>query len=97
MRDFLRETAFLDKIPLLPAVSSSFTRAFNLSEASAESLACTASMNFLALVRAELFAALLRMRRSSLCLCLFSADVCLTAKGDPPNLNCRICYQTEID
>src|SRR5574344_1975982 len=95
MRDFLRETAFFVKIPLFAAVSSSLTRILSFSEARVESFACTASTNFFALVLEELFTALLRNRRSSLCLCLFSAEDFFTAKGEPPNKNCLICYQTQ--
>ena len=97
MRDFLRETAFLDNIPLLPDVSSSLQRTFSSAAASSAFCACTAATNFLAQVRAVLFAALFRKRRTSLCLCLFTADEFFTAKGKPSKQKLEVCYQTALD
>ena len=83
MRDFLRAAAFLVMMPLRAAVSSSLVRARSMVSAEAESLVWTLATYFLALVRTELLTALFLIRRTSLCLCLLTADAFFTAKGDP--------------
>jgi hypothetical protein len=56
---------------------------FKAASASVVSFFRAKSTNFFALVLTELLTALLRRRRSSLCRCRFSAELLLSAKGNP--------------
>jgi hypothetical protein len=63
----------------------------------AESFAWTLVTYFFALVRTELFTALFLIRRTSLCLCLLTADAFFTAKGNPRNKTVLADYQITLD
>jgi hypothetical protein len=86
IRDFLRAAAFFLIIPFRAAVSIFLTISRNAASAAATSFFRANAVTVLALVLTALFTALLRMRRSSLCRCRFSADVLLPAKGYPQKL-----------
>jgi hypothetical protein len=83
IRDFFREAAFFLMIPFREAVSIFLIISRNASSASAVSFCRAKTTNFFALVLTELFTALFRIRRSSLCLCRFSAELLLPAKVNP--------------
>jgi hypothetical protein len=67
IRDFFRDAAFFLIIPFRAAVSNFLTISCNAAQALPVSFFRAKTSNFFTLVLTELFTALLRRRRSSLC------------------------------
>jgi hypothetical protein len=86
IRDFLRAAAFFFITPFPAAESIFLIISLRADSASLTSFFLAKRTNFFALVLTELFTALFRFLRSSLCLCRFSADLPLFIKKTPSYL-----------
>jgi hypothetical protein len=75
IRDFFRAAAFFFITPFPAAESIFLIISLSADSASLASFFLAKRTNFFALVLTELFTALFRFLRSSLCLCRFSADL----------------------